>query len=212
MSRKTKKVRHEKAKAKKARNRKARKEKVRTGKPILKKSDDCYVFQVALKYAPNIWRTIALPGDATLDDFHWEIFWAFDREEEHLYSFYVPRIVNGRRSRNRDERDEYTSPIGFDPNPLFLFGNGIPAKDGSRCRLDRIGLALQLKFEYVFDFGDWWEHTITVKQIKKIEPDNEFGVIEKHGNSPPQYRFDDEFGDEEFDDEDDCEPYDSEVA
>lgn len=203
MSRKTKKRRHEKAKAKKARNRKARKEKVRTGKPILKKSDDCYVFRVALKYQPSIWRTIALPGDATLDELHEEIFQAFDRYDEHLYSFYIPRIINGRRSKARDQRDEYTSPICYDPDPLFLFGDMVPAKDASRARLDRIRLTRKLKFEYLFDFGDSWKHVITVEQIKKIEPDDEFGLLEKHKDSPPQYV---------YDDDGDFEPYEDEVA
>lgn len=207
MSRKTKKIKHEKAKAKKARNRKARKEKVRTGKPILKKSDDCYVFRVAFKYRSSIWRTIALPGDATLDELHEEIFSAFDRYDEHLYSFYIPRIVNGRRSRARDHRDEYTSPIGFDPDPLLYFGEMHPPKDASRARLDRIGLKPKLKFEYVFDFGDWWEHTVTLEQIRKIEPDDEFGLLETHGESPPQYVYDDE-----FDEEDDNEPYEDDAA
>jgi hypothetical protein len=202
---KNKQARRQKAKEKKARNRKARAEKFENRhsrpKPI-KESDTCYVFQVALMYQPKIWRTIALAGHATLDDLHWEIYTAFDREEDHLYSFYVPRIINGKRSRARDQRDEYTHSMCSEDDFLPFFGRP-PARDAARTRIDQIGLARNLKFEYLFDFGDSWKHVITVKQIKQIEPGDKFGLLEKHGDSPPQY---------EFDDEDEFEDYDDEVA
>lgn len=197
-------ARRQKAKEKKVRNRKARAEKFenRHSRPkVIKKSDTCYVFQVALKYQPEIWRTIALAGHVTLDDLHWEIYQAFDREEEHLYSFYVPRIVDGRRSRARDKHDEYSHSMCCQPDPFaFIFGT-TPPQDATRTRIDQIGLTRNLKFEYLFDFGDSWEHVITVKQIKKIEPDDKFGLLEKHGDSPPQYEFDDDYEYDDYDDE-----------
>ncbi len=49
-----------------------------------------YTFKVALKGAKGIWRRIEVAGKQTLDDLHEAIFEAFDREEEHLYSFYFP--------------------------------------------------------------------------------------------------------------------------
>jgi Plasmid pRiA4b ORF-3-like protein len=197
----------QRAKERKARNRKARAEKFenRNSRPKrIKKSDTRYVFEVALKYQPEICRTIALAGHVTLDDLHWEIFKAFDREEEHLYSFYVPRIVNGRRSRTRDHCDEYSSSMCCEPDPFLAFYFGrTPPRDAALTRIDQIGLARSLKFEYLFDFGDSWHHVITVKQIKQIEADDKFGLIEKHGESPPQY---------EFDNDDEFEMYNDEVA
>ena len=49
-----------------------------------------FVFKVALAGKKSIWRKIALPADYTLDDLHEAIFDAFDRYDEHLYSFYFP--------------------------------------------------------------------------------------------------------------------------
>jgi hypothetical protein len=199
-------AKRQKAKEKKARNRKARAEKFenRNSRPkVIKESDTCYVFQVALKHQPEIWRTIALAGHVTLDDLHWEIYKAFDREEDHLYSFYVPRIINRKRSRARAQRDEYTHSMCCENDVFLSFFDKPPARDAARTRIDQIGLARNLKFEYLFDFGDNWEHVLTVQEIKQIEPDAKFGLLEKHGDSPPQYEFDD---DDEYDD------YDDEVA
>jgi hypothetical protein len=49
-----------------------------------------YVFKVALFYAKRIYRKIAIEGDQPLDDLHQVIYEAFDRYDEHLYSFYFP--------------------------------------------------------------------------------------------------------------------------
>jgi len=147
-------------------------------------SENFYVFQVALKYQTSIWRTIKLPGEATLHELHNVIFKAFDRHDPHLYSFYIPMIVNGKRSRNRRNRLEYTSPEGFEFNPFF---DDLGALNAGEVTLDEIGLTRNLKFDYLFDFGDSWEHTITVKSISKLESETVLGITEKHGDSPSQY-------------------------
>jgi hypothetical protein len=46
-----------------------------------------YTLKVALEGDCGIWRKIAIRGGQSLDDLHCIIFDAFDREEEHLYSF-----------------------------------------------------------------------------------------------------------------------------
>ena len=68
-----------------------------------------YVFKVALQAQKKIWRRVALRSDQTLDDFHNSIFEAFERHDEHLYSFYLlPLGSKGRRALV--EATEYTSP------------------------------------------------------------------------------------------------------
>jgi len=49
-----------------------------------------FIFKVALAGRKNIWRKIAIKGNQTLDDLHGAIFDAFDRYDDHLYSFYFP--------------------------------------------------------------------------------------------------------------------------
>jgi len=49
-----------------------------------------YVLKVALCGSKGIWRRIAMLPAQTLDDLHEAIFTAFDRYDEHLYSFFFP--------------------------------------------------------------------------------------------------------------------------
>ena len=52
--------------------------------------ESVYVFKVALSGSKRIWRRIAMRPAQTLDDLHEAIFTAFDRYDEHLYSFFFP--------------------------------------------------------------------------------------------------------------------------
>ncbi len=57
---------------------------------MARKPAPVFVFKVVLVGDPGIWRRIAIRGDQTLADLHGAIYRAFDREEEHLFSFYLP--------------------------------------------------------------------------------------------------------------------------
>ena len=46
-----------------------------------------FVLKVALEGDKSVWRRIAFRGDQTLDDVHEAVYRAFDRYDEHLYSF-----------------------------------------------------------------------------------------------------------------------------
>ena len=59
-----------------------------------------YVFKVALKGAKRIWRRIAIRSDQTLDELHQATFDAFDRYDEHLYSFYLPPLESRTLARH----------------------------------------------------------------------------------------------------------------
>lgn len=76
-------------------------------------SDKEYVFKVALKGTKRIFRAIALRGDQTLEDLHEAIFAAFNRYDEHLYSFYFPKAPTGRATAGPIPR-EYTAPQLFE--------------------------------------------------------------------------------------------------
>jgi hypothetical protein len=51
--------------------------------------NNIHIFKVALAEWEGIWRKIAVKGNQTLDDLHEAIFDAFDRYDEHMYSFYL---------------------------------------------------------------------------------------------------------------------------
>jgi hypothetical protein len=149
-----------------------------------------YVLKVSLKGTNRIWRRIAILGDQTLDDFHDAIYEAFDRYEEHLYSFYFPKPGSKGRQRLRDAT-EYTHPYNYEENPFAdeSFYNA------AKTRLDELGLEKGQEFEYLFDFGDSWWHKILVEETEEEADGGEYPrVIEKRGKSPAQYEEEEEEG------------------
>jgi hypothetical protein len=152
-----------------------------------------FVFKVALKGQKRIWRRIAIRGDQTFDDLHEEIYDAFDRYDEHLYSFYFLRP--GVRGRYRLEGAlEIGHPMVAEDSGPFRMARceTQPRPRSNRCSFRREN------FQYLFDFGDDWWHELTVESTDG-EPDNQPypRVIEKKGESPPQYPDLDEDEDED---------------
>ncbi len=121
-----------------------------------------YVFKVALKGAKRIWRRIALRSDQTLNDLHEAIFDAFDRYDEHLYSFYIPPLESQGRARLR-EATEYTHPYAAEePGPF----SDDPINNAAETTIDDLKLVKGQRFDYLFDFGDSWWHEITVEETE----------------------------------------------
>ena len=142
-----------------------------------------FVFKVALAGHKSTWRRITVRGTQTLDDFHEAIYDAFDRYDEHLYSFYFPKPGAKGRNRLRDAV-EYAHPFMLEePDP---FG-GTPG-NAARAKFSSLGLKPKQVFFYLFDFGDEWWHEITVEQIDAPAEKGKYPrIVEKHGDSPPQY-------------------------
>lgn len=116
-------------------------------------------------------------GNQTLEDLHWEIFNAFERDDEHLYSFYVPK--QGNRSPFIERNSiEYAHPMAIDDDDVF---------DASATTIEELDLNLRKRFYYLFDFGDSWWHTIDVEQIRgAVEPGKKYPcVIESRGKALP---------------------------
>jgi len=141
-----------------------------------------FVFKVGLAGRKSIWRKIALRGSQTLDDLHEAIFDAFDREEEHLYSFYFPKPGSKGRARIRNAH-EYTCSYAAENA-----GGDEPGVKTTDAKLTSLGLTRGRKFHYLFDFGDEWWHEITVEQTDAPAEKGKYPrILETHGASPPQY-------------------------
>ena len=147
-------------------------------------SPTLYVFKVALAGRKSIWRRIAIPSDQTLDDLREAIFGAFDRFDEHLYSFYLtPSGARGRAALR--DAVEYTSPIMIEGPELF---GGPQVHNAGDTTIGSLGLMTGRTLKYLFDFGDEWWHDVTVEQTDgEPGPGRHPQVLEKHGASPPQY-------------------------
>jgi hypothetical protein len=142
-----------------------------------------FIFKVALEGRKSIWRRIAARGSQTLEDLHEAIYDAFDRDDEHLYSFYFPKPGAKGRNRLRDAVEYSHACIAEQSDPF----DETPA-NAAKAKLDTLGLRPKQVFLYLFDFGDNWWHEITVEQTDaKPEKGKYPRILEKHGNSPPQY-------------------------
>jgi hypothetical protein len=144
-----------------------------------------YRFKVALDYNKYIYRIIEILENQTLLDFHNIIFSAFDRYDEHLYSFFMTKKAT-RSIQARYNAPEYT--INFKPDDKALFFYDKKKYDGSKSKIGTLRLSEKDKFYYLFDFGDCWWHEITLLSIIKTDKIQGFPKIVKSvGDSPEQY-------------------------
>jgi hypothetical protein len=58
--------------------------------------------------------------------------------------------------------------------------------------LDSLGLEQGQGIAYLFDFGDEWEVAVTVAEIREANYGDYPRVLEREGEAPPQYVYDDE--------------------
>jgi len=129
-------------------------------------------FKVSLRDRPDIWRIIDIKGNQMLSSLHKVIFKAFDRSEEHQYSFFLS-------NKPFDRESEYTSP------GISADGTG---KLATRIRIDSVELYGGPKFLYLFDYGDeWWHNVELISVTQRVTRANYPRVVKKQGKSPQQY-------------------------
>ncbi len=145
-----------------------------------------YRFKVALDFNKRIYRHIEILDSQTLDDFHWAIYHAFDREDPHLYSFYL----TGRATKSlyrRRQALEFTDPMALEDDEFSFFYQK-EKYDASQTRIRDLGLWEKDKMYYLFDFGDEWWHEITLLKITDTKETGGYPrVVKIAGASPPQY-------------------------
>lgn len=141
-----------------------------------------FVFKVALKYQKQIWRKIAIRGNQTLATLHDAIFNAFDRDDDHLYSFYFPSKPTSTSRSRLHGAPQYGCPYSETDDKA------------DSTRIDSLHLKLKARFEYLFDYGDEWWHEITLEAIQPQRSEVVYpNIIASQGDSPEQYP-DDEDG------------------
>lgn len=128
-----------------------------------------FTLKITLKYVkPNVWRRIKIPGSLSLEDLKEIIFLLFNWSGMHLFAFYVGQY-------------EYPEP---DDDIMFGFSEPYETKDElSQYQLSGL-LRDEKKFNFIYDFGDYWDHEII---IEKVEEDPLFRipqVLKIKGASP----------------------------
>jgi hypothetical protein len=117
-----------------------------------------YVLRVSITgIKPQIWRELSVPGNYTLKDLHRILQIAFGWEEEHLHSFTVNETQYG-----------MAEMIDMDVNGDF----DTMVNEATVC-LSGLRLLPKQKFTYLYDFGDSWEHEITVSKIIPVDGETE---------------------------------------
>ncbi len=142
--------------------------------------DRIHVLKVALMHDRRTYRKIGIRGDQSLKVLHHAIFQAFEMEEMHLYSFFLP-------PRPTTSMRVIMDSIEFtDPEAVFPTTSN-EQYDASSVAIANLGLTLKQKFYYIFDWGDEWWFELTYEGVKDIDIENPPEVIKKKGESPPQY-------------------------
>lgn len=111
-----------------------------------------YQLRIDLKgFKPPIWRRVIIPARITYDDLHQIIQNVFEWEDAHLYMFQTPEGIIEIPS------EEYGSQVFdmFEPTRSL----------DSRKKTVDIDLMTLNKIDYIYDFGDDWEHTIKVENV-----------------------------------------------
>jgi hypothetical protein len=141
-----------------------------------------YRFKVSLFDDKEIYREIDILGAQTLEDFHKIIFEAFDRDDPHLYSFFLTRKSVSRPQKAYDF-PEYTLPID---DEAFLSGG--EKQNVQKMEIYSLRLKEKEKMYYLFDYGDSWWHEITLLSITDSKVIIGFPkIVKKVGESPAQY-------------------------
>jgi hypothetical protein len=103
---------------------------------------------------PPIWRTIQVPGDATLHDLHYILVGVMGWGGGHLHEFRVFGDCFG------------------DPSHYL----GPDVLNEKKHTIKQLVSQVKEKFEYLYDFGDSWEHRIVVEKILPLDPETRYPV------------------------------------
>lgn len=106
-----------------------------------------YQFKIALRgIKPMIWRRIQTPTNYTFGELHFAINQAMGWNNCHLHEF---TVINPKYA------EEELIGMPDDDNP---FADKV--RDGFKTKIKSY-LPANKKFEYLYDFGDGWEHMVT---------------------------------------------------
>ncbi len=131
-----------------------------------------YQFKIQIKGVtkPPVWRKIIVPADFTFLRFHNVIQTAFGWEDCHLFEF-----------DDKDYQGSIRIALPSEDDSDFR----IKVQDASKVKLSEIFAGDIRKLLYVYDFGDYWVHEITLEAFSDGKRKEAFCLSGK-GNCPPE--------------------------
>ena len=125
-----------------------------------------YTLDVRLRdISPPIWRTIEIAGSSTLEDLHFALQVALGWTNSHLHQFVIGDALYG--MADVDQADD------------------LDIEDERRFRLQDL-VEDSDSFRYEYDFGDSWEHEVTVKRVAKVAKSPQPRCIDGARACPPE--------------------------
>jgi len=129
-----------------------------------KQSRSIYQIKISLIGAkPPIWRTVLVPSDLDLENFHNVIQVAMGWEDSHLHQF----IANEKFYGTPD--DEF----------------GMEIEDESKYKLSQLLSKEKDTIIYEYDFGDSWEHKILLEKVLPFDSKTDLPVCIKGKRACP---------------------------
>ncbi|MFB9238020.1 plasmid pRiA4b ORF-3 family protein [Plantactinospora siamensis] len=124
-----------------------------------------YQLRVSLaEVSPPVWRRVQIPGGYTLDRVHRVFQHVFGWQDCHLHSFEIDGV-----------------------------SYGVPDPDGELVLRDELDHRLDAvagkgsRFHYTYDFGDWWQHDVTVEDVFAADPDERYPLcLGGERSGPPE--------------------------
>ncbi len=122
--------------------------------------------RMELRYSsPKIWRRVEVPVDFTLGDLHDVMQAAFDWDGDHLWGFHL----------GKGDLDKFP-----------LVGNmGWGPDEADEVQLQTLINRSVKKFKYIYDYGDGWEHLITVMRVLDAVPGTKYPNLVAGANCAP---------------------------
>lgn len=112
---------------------------------------------------PPVWRLVEVRDDSTLKDLHRVIMATMGWGDFHLHTFDKNGIT-------------YSDVSVFDE-----------AEDEAKVKVSKLLKNVKDKLDYVYDFGDSWEHTIEVKAVKPLKVGETYpNILKGKGACPPE--------------------------
>jgi len=119
---------------------------------------------------PPVWRRINVPSNYSFYELHMIIQEAFGWWNSHLFQF----------SKNGFESKTVITEIYEDHDPGFT-----EQLEAAGVKLSDVFKFEKQKFIYIYDFGDSWEHTITLEKILP-EKSRDPSLLAGKGKCPPE--------------------------
>jgi len=152
------------------------------------------VYQLKVKInlrGHDIWRRILIPADYSFYELHRVIQTVFDWQNCHLHNFIVPELAKIADAGVPEDRlctldKKLKLSDGHDPEALnFMELSDCEVKLDTQVSLRDV-FAERDWCLYYYDFGDYWEHLITLEKTAADSRERHPKLLEMQGQRPPE--------------------------